>query len=559
MYLFSSFLLAIEWLNPNHYPPWVNFHSETLTFVGLALLIFTSLGNKAATLSLPSIGIAALLLASIPLAQYSLGLGFFRGDAFISAFFSIGLAAAIAVGYSQSLQSREQSGVIWLMPAQVLVVASAVSTLLAFLQWLALTDSISQFLAVTDVGDRAMANLGQPNQLATLLLMGLLGLLLLFECFKLSKTVLVLGATLLTWGMVLTESRTVMLSALVVAMFMVYKSSTRRAAGGPLRLQVSDIAFWLGGFVAAASLLPEVNAALLLGGVREGTLLDSSGRGTIWLQTLYAIKASPWLGYGWNQTHIAHAAGALYYPGDMLFGNAHNVVLDLLAWVGLPLGLFLTFGFGYWFYSRVRLVESTGAIYAMAMLVPFFVHSMLEYPFAYAYFLLMAGLLIGVVEADCLTTRAYTVAKPAAAFTLALMTAAGGYAAFEYVRVEEDYRVARFENLKVGTTPLEYARPDILVHTQLAALLTATRQPAVRNMTDVQMERLRKVSLRFGNRPLVYRYAVALGLNGEPVAAARQMVLFRGMYGERAYKAFSTAFRTLQAEKYPELAAVMLP
>ena len=559
MFQITFLLLAVVWLLPNHYPPWINFHSEALSFIGLALLIFASLKSKAGILSLPPIGLLALILAIIPLAQYVLGLGFFAGDVFISAFFCIGLAGAIAVGYSQSMQSLEQRGVIWLMPTQVLVAASAVSTLLAFLQWLALADSISEFLAVTDVGDRAMANLGQPNQLATLLMMGLLGLVMLFECFKLSKAVLVLGAVLLTWGMALTESRTVMLSALVVALFMTYKVINRRVAGEPLRLQIREIAIWLGGFTAAVVLLPAVNSALLLDGVREGALLDSSGRGTIWLQTLYAIKASPWLGYGWNQTHIAHAAGALYYPGDMLFGNAHNIVLDLLVWVGLPLGLFLTIVFGYWFYSRVQLVKSTGAIYAMAMLLPFFVHSMLEYPFAYAYFLLMAGLLAGVVEADCLTTRAYTVAKPAAAFTLALMTAAGGYAAFEYVQVEEDYRVARFENLKVGTTPLDYARPAILVHTQLAALLTATRQPAVRNMTDVQMERLRKVSLRFGNRPLVYRYAVALGLNGEPVAAARQMVLFRGMYGEPAYKAFSIAFRTLQAEKYPELAAVMLP
>jgi hypothetical protein len=93
----------------------------------------------------------------------------------------------------------------------------------------------------------------------------------------------------------------------------------------------------------------------------------------------------------------------------------------------------------------------------------------------------------------------------------------------------------------------------------MAALLTALRQPAVRGMDNLQMERLRTVSLRFGMRPLVFRYALALALNGKPAAAEHQMQVFRGMFGERTYQRFKTELRRLQAEKYPELAAIRLP
>lgn len=555
----SHLFFIAAWLLPNHYPPWVNFHSESLAFLGLFFLLLARLRHSSCAVAAPTIAILALALAVIPWLQYATDLVFYAGDAFMSSFYAAGLAIAIALGYAHSSPRDVTDARAWLFPAQVLLVASLASCLLAVLQWLSLTDAFSTFVAVTDLGDRAMANLGQPNQLGTLLLMGLAALVVMFELTKISQLLLILGSAFLTWGIVLTESRTAMLSALVMAGFLLYKTRVRRLLGVPLRLQAVHIWLWLGAFYLAAISLPWVNSALLLAGDRNMGLFNDNSRAVIWLQTLHAIYESPWLGYGWNQTSVAQAVGVLYHPGELAFTNAHNIVLDLLAWVGLPLGLLVTAGFVYWLYTRLKAVQSTEAIGAMVMLLPVLVHSLLEFPFAYAYFLLTAGLLIGVVEAACATKTPYRVSRRIAGVALALFGGIGGYSAYEYLLVEEDYRVARFENLRVGTTPADYSRPSILVHTQLAALLTTLRQPAIRGMDSMQMERLRKTSLRFGLRPLVFRYAVALGLNGEPAAADRQMQVFRGMFGERAYQRFKTEIRTLQAEKYPELALLKLP
>ena len=554
----SQFFLIAAWLLPNHYPPWVNFHSEFVTFLGLGVLLWSWLKTSTSPLSLPTISLATLLLAAIPVAQHLFGLVFYAGDAVVSSFYIFCFAVAIALGYANSLV-RAVERCAWQLPANVLVAASAASTLLAVLQWLSLTEGFSTFVTPTDIGDRAMANLGQPNQLASLMLMGLAALVFKFERHKVNPLLFTIVALLLTWGIVLTESRSAILSAAVMAAFIAYKVRSRRLAVEPLRLRAIYIYAWLGAYFLAAMAFPAVNAALLLHEERSIGLLNNNGRAAIWMQTLYAIKESPWLGYGWNQTPVAQAAGALIYPGELSFTNAHNVVLDLLVWVGVPLGLAVSGGFVYWLFTRAKSVTSTGAIYAMAMLTPVLVHSMLEFPFAYAYFLLMAGLLIGIIEADCTTKTPFTVPRRAAIAVLAVFTTIGCYSAYEYLLIEEDYRVARFENLKVGRTEAGYEPPPIFVHTQMAALLAALRQPAVRQMDGAQLERLRKVALRFGMRPLVFRYAVALGLNGEPAAAAKQMLVFRGMFGERAYQRFKVEFQIVQAQKYPELAAIQLP
>ena len=555
----ATVFFVLSWILPNHYPPWVNFHSEFLAFLGLGMLAFTALKNSQTFVAVPKVAVAILVLAALPWLQYIAGLVFYAGDAFVSSFYSAGLAVAVAVGYALSLQPNRITEKAWLLPAYVLSTAAVVSSVIAVLQWLSLTDQINTFVAVTDIGDRAMANLGQPNQLGSLLLMGMVGLVLLFEFFKISGGTLCLATSLLTWSLVLTGSRTAMLSAAVIVLFLAFKTIECRKAGTLLRLTLTYLLLWSATYALAIFALPFINDGLLLSSGRDIKLMNANGRVAIWLQTLYAIAESPWLGYGWNQTPVAQAAGVLHHPGELTFTNAHNIVLDVLAWVGLPLGLVITLAFLYWLVTRLTEVRNTGAVYAAAMLLIIIVHSMLEFPFAYAYFLLMAGLLMGVIEAAHPTATATRISKRLPIVVLAVLAMVGCYSAYEYVLIEEDYRVARFENLRVGQTEEGYVRPNILIHTQLGDLLTALRQPAVREMEPIKLERLRKVSLRFGFRPLVFRYALALGLNSQPAAATQEMLKFRSMFGLNAYQRFKSELRRLQVEKYPELAVIDLP
>lgn len=555
----SSIIFVLSWLLPNHYPPWVNFHSEFLAFAGIFLLLGGLIIKRSLIIKIPRITLFLCLLAAIPWVQLAYGVLFFAGDAFISSFYIFGFLFSIVAGYSCTKKQGGDSVNIWLLPAIMLFSAAFLSALIGWMQWLGLPDSYTTYAMQTEPGERIIANLGQPNQLATLLLMGIIGLIFIRDRRLTGRTGFVLGLVTLTWALVLCESRTALLSAVIVTVYLTGKRVQKKAESTAYQYSKKFIWVWLAGFCFATYALPFVNSLLLLEAGRAIEFTDNNGRVEIWLQTLAAADASPWIGYGWNQTPVAQATGALVYPGGLAYSNAHNLLLDLVVWVGIPLGLVIFGVIVYWAGSRALAIQKPQSVYAMAMLLPFFVHSLLEFPFSYAYFLLVAGLLVGIVESGYLHTQSLTISKKSASCILSLFVLLGGFIGYEYLLIEEDYRYARFENLKVGSTPAEYQRPNIYVSTQLAALLKVLRQQAVPGMSAEQIHLLQKVSLRSGMRPLVFRYAVALGLNGDPAGATKQMRLVKSMFGDTYYSVAKTEMIRLATDEYPQLGAVALP
>ncbi|MFM9878898.1 MAG: Wzy polymerase domain-containing protein [Burkholderiaceae bacterium] len=566
---FTVFTLA--WLLPNHYLPWVNFHSELLAFVAVGLLAVSLWRQSPGAVALPRVAVAAGLLALLPWLHYAMGLVFFAGDAWVASLYGLGFALAVCLGYAgQGSAKYADAPPVFLTIAAAVLAAALLSAAMAWMQWQGVAATLTTFVTHIEAGERAFANLGQPNQLGSLLLMGLVALAYFFQRGTFGKIGSSVATVFLTWALVLTESRTALLSAGALAVFAAYKhyqyrSASDSAAGSKHATFISPqaVVVWLLAYGATSVGLRLINRWFEIGAVRPTTLFEDNGR---WLgvqQMWAAIKEAPWLGYGWNQTTAAQAVGAPQYPGELLLSNAHNLVLDVLVWVGLPLGVALSLALGYWLVTRLARVRSREAAYAMAMLLPLAVHSMLEFPYAYAYFLLTAGVLVGVVEAALdqhqPPQRLGQLPKRWAWASLAVLTALGSYLSYEYILIEDDFRVARFENLRVGRTPEDHVVPDVWMNTQLGALLATLRLQASPEMSAAQVERLRKVSLRFGYRPLVYRYALVLGLRGDAAGASRQMQVVKGMFGPRYYANVTLDLRRLQAEKYPQLAAVLTP
>jgi hypothetical protein len=314
---------------------------------------------------------------------------------------------------------------------------------------------------------------------------------------------------------------------------------------------------WVLLFVLLHVVSPYIDRALLLNAERE-PLFTSNGRALIWHQAVAGIVDSPWLGYGWNQTPTAQMAGALTYPGESTFIYAHNVLLDIIAWNGVPLGLILIGLGGYWFFTRIYRVMGLDASYAMACLLPFVLHSLVEFPFAYAYFLLTAGLMMGVVEASMGFPKGLRISRLWSGSLLVVWTAIGACMAYEYLLIEEDFRVSQFENLHVGKTETSYRVPDIWLLSHMGAMQRASRQPPVPGMTEQQLDDLRRASSRFPHGALGLRYALALGLNGDPAGARHMMAVVHGVYGNKFYDAAKAAW-VEKAEKYPQLRAINLP
>lgn len=232
-------VFSLSWLLPNHYPPWVNFHSELVAFAGLAVLLATLLMKRAQIVCVPEVAVALIALSILPWLQFAAGLVFFAGDAFISSYYILGLATAIAAGYSTTSSLAYKSdgdihatGLMGI--AKMLLFAAMLSSMLGLLQWLGLTEALTTFAMHTESGDRVIANLGQPNQLATLLLMGVASLAFIFERRGVGRVGFFVGVAFLTWCVVLTESRTAVLSGVSTGLFFVYKKQTIRD-GLPIR------------------------------------------------------------------------------------------------------------------------------------------------------------------------------------------------------------------------------------------------------------------------------------------------------------------------------------
>lgn len=543
---------GLAWLAYDHYRPWVNFHSEALALAGVWLLVLSrSLHTRAGPLVAPPFTGWLVLLALLPWAQFALGISLFAGDALLALLYLCGLSAAICLGYSYAIASLDKDSALAPVFYVVWMVA-LVSAAIGLLQWLSLQEFLAMYVVQTDAGDRAMGNLGQPNQLATLLLMGMAALAWTFEQRRIGRTGLIVGITFLSTVLVLTQSRAGMLSALVAGIFLILKNRAKAR-----RVTPASIVVWLAAYGLVVQLLPLIHDILLLSDARSVSFGDNA-RITIWKQMLSGISQAPWVGYGWNQTPTAHAAGSIAVPYSMTYTNAHNAVLDIVAWVGIPLGLLLTGACLYWFLSRMFAIKETHAVYAMACLLPIAVHSMVEYPFAYAYFLLAAGLMVGVVEGARPARKSMELRRLWVGGLLALWGVLGSYLIYEYLLIEEDFRVVRFENLRIGRTPAEYQVPDVWMLSHMGSMLKAARQQALPDMSSEDLENLRKASLRFPYGSLALRNALALGLNGDASGATHQMAVIRGMYGNYYYQAAVSVLRTEQ-EKYPELSQVKTP
>lgn len=552
---FGILFFSSAWLAYDHYEPWVNFHSEALSLLGLGLCVASACLRPQISLiwKIPcsSTVLIGAMISFIWL-QWFFGVGIFAGDALLLSLYLCGLALAISLGFRYASGGAPDTDLKWVFVP--LCVAALLSATIGLLQWLGLEGALGMYVVAADLGDRPMGNLGQPNQLATLLLMGMVSMAWVYTRGFGGRLVCALSVSFLTLVLALTQSRSGMLGAFTASLFLAWKAHKTQG-----RLAPRHFLIWLVGYGFLLLLLPAIYDSLQFGSIRSAnSMFNTSDRFAIWGQALVAITQSPWLGYGWSQTPAAQAVGSMLVPGASVFTFAHNIVLDMLLWNGIPMGGVIVGLCAWWFLSRLRSTTQTHAVYAMAALLPVLVHSMVEYPFAYAYFLLAAGLMVGVVEAAHPQVRVTQMPRKWVALALGFWFCVGCVMVYEYFQVEADYRLARLMNQGLEPTPPNFQPPPIRLLTQLGALLTTTRIHPAPNMPPAELESMRLVLHRFANREVHLNYIFALGLNDNTTEAIRQLAILRAIYGDRSFKVAQFVLRNGQ-KRFPELALVQLP
>jgi O-antigen ligase len=552
--LLASLLGLSSWLAPNHYVPWLSFHSDALMAAAGLLALIGEIGSDFKTRQLLSpLMLATLALACVPLAQALVGLIRFAGDGWMVFGYLLAFALAQLLGWM--LAGRFGIAVLVEGLSGMFIVASLACIGLELYQWLRLV-GLGVFAADLQSGHSPYANVAQPNHLASMLFLGLVAVLYLYERQRLSGSVAAVGAIFIEFGMVMTGSRTAWLT---VALLSVGVWTLRRRAN--LRMPRAACVGVFLSFIAILAAWEPLNDIMLLSPGRTLEVqADAGPRPQMWATMLDAISRQPWFGYGWNQGLVAHSRVADAHPlGGRLIENSHNLVLDLMVWNGVPLGLALTGLLLWWFWRQLRAGRSPPQVYLLAAVAGVFVHALLEFPLSYMYFLLPVGMMMGALDSAIPWRRSLSVPRWLIGGAAAIATALLALIIHEYIEIEANMRVLRFEVARIGTATIESKAPELTLLTQVREYLRFARIESHPGMGPDEIAWMGHVVERFPYAPALFSYALANGLNGRTEMATATLAHLCRMHTKRRCDESLRAWKDLARNRYPQLDAVALP
>ncbi|MBS0315525.1 MAG: O-antigen ligase C-terminal domain-containing protein [Proteobacteria bacterium] len=548
--------IAGAWLLPTHFAPWPAFHVDLLMTLALLPAAFWIVLRRAESVPVHTSAVAVFCVAFIPALQHAAGIVVFAGDAWISGLYLFGFALALLVGARFEQQRPGQLGNVLFA---AIGAGALLSTGLALYQWLRLSGLGLLTVQFPMEGLRPSGNLGQANNLATLLVWGLIALWWGHVNGRCRGWIAAAGAAFIMVGIAATRSRTGWLEvALLGVAALIYRRplETRRQAKALIALGVY--------FIVLNLAWGAISDALLVSAGRGTDTLASAGlRPAAWRMFIDAIAQRPWAGWGWNQQANAHYAFALQHPPlHHVFSSAHNLVLDLLVQNGVPLGTLLVLALGAWFITKALRVATPQACLLLLAIGALGLHAMLEYPQQYAYFLLPAGLMMGALDQMLPIDRASRMLRVrhlrrwAGAALLGLATVLVGWVAVEYNLAERNLTRFRFEIAHVGPSRNSRA-PGLVMLTQLRGLLTNLRVKPHAGMTPQQLAEMQRAVKRYPSDANELLYALAAGLNGQPRVAEDALARICLMTPEESC-ALARAKWRWRAAGVPVLSAVKL-
>jgi len=364
----------------------------------------------------------------------------------------------------------------------------------------------ADFLVMRKEWPMIYGNLGQPNHYATAVSLSLASAAYLYSRRKLP------GA----------------LAAGCSALFLVVLA---------LAASRSPAALWmLPGFVAAQwlvtlSFLAPDEMAVLSSAQRLFQVASGiEPRLELWGEAWRMFLGAPLLGAGFGQFAWHHflqqgASGPTTAPG--VFNHAHNIVLHLMAETGLAGAVFIVGAALLWLIDSRRTVLDPERWWLLALAGIIAIHSLLEYPLWYAYFLGVAALLLGIGAERLLAVRFAGLAR-------AVVGVAALVGSVNLAAVIPPYR--DFERLLFAAGPAASRAADEAAFAQ--AMMQAHREPLLTPYVELAFafgatvdetrlqDKLALVTRAMHFAPVdvvVYRHALLLALAGEREAALAQL------------------------------------
>lgn len=473
----------------------------------------------ASKVGLPKIVVAPFALIGVLLLQLVVATPL---NPFFSFAATIFLVAAVAVA-GLGARSRDLPGTVEVI-AGALVLGGLLTVGIELLQLFRVPGLPESFFSPTPsgTGRRMWGNLNQPNHVASYLAFGLAASLFLAHKCRRARIPLAVAVLLLLLGMSLTVSRITWLHIAVVGGLAGWV-----AAAGERGLRKWVIACVpLVGLVVAYQICNWLVAyANILWHLDLPTSLDErmqQGVGLrkfLWTHAWHIFLAHPWLGGGWGDY-----AWNQYVQTDVLGHvemslNAHNIVLDLLAKLGVVGLLAVALPFLALVRTAWKRRPSPEQAFFYAIILVMAGHSMLEYPLDYLYFLLPFAFALGYVDER-------TLRKPSSSMSWVLMGVFAVCAAVLAGRMWVDYKSVERLYYSHDSAQAEVQRYQVsgqMLLVPYASLAIANNIAVTAETAPVMAMIEHQVVQFYPGSSTVQRWAVALAYQGKTDEAVLQV------------------------------------
>lgn len=397
----------------------------------------------------------------------------------------------------------------WAAFCWALLATGLASVAISLVQVFAPAAADGSWIARSGIAGRAVGNLRQPNHLSSLMMWACVAALWLAESGRLarlggSRLALPLLLFAFVFTIVLSASRTGMVGVLVLAAWGALDRKLSRAARvallcTPLMLAAAWGLMWAWAHLGAHAFGAESRLA-------EGA--GSPSRLAILRNSWALLMAHPWTGVGWGEFNLAWTMTPFPDRPIAFFDHSHNLPMQLLVELGWPLGLLvlcLLAGSLWRVWRASAQAQGAPAVLlrsAFMLVLTIGLHSLLEYPLWYAYFLLPTAFALGLglaPQADEAASSAGAAGQASAAplwrAAGVLLMAGSVFAAWDYLRVVEIYappsgakplmeRIERGQRSVFFSTQADYAAATSFGPGPQA--LAATQRTA-HNLIDVRL------------------------------------------------------------------------
>lgn len=385
--------------------PSATLYNQLMAFAGLGLLVAGLAWGRSLRAGWRNDGVSLSLLLMTAVA---LAAPFTHGLPWSMSLTSIAmlLGALLAAQTGRAVVANQRDQVLTLF-CVALVGAGVLSVVVSLVQMFFPSLADGNVIARSGLVGRAVGNMRQPNHLASLLMWACVASVWLAQGGWLARR---LGGALrgtvalhvllflFVFCVLLSASRTGMIGVVMLALW--GAADARLAPRVRIALGSTLVMFAIGwGILEAYTALSHHAFGAQSRVSEEGA--GSPSRIAIVKNAIGLLQRYPLTGSGWGDFNFAWTMTPFPDRPVAFFDHTHNLELQLLVEMGLPLGL-LTLALlaaGLWT-GFARAVRGSAATRCAAMLVAMIgLHSQFEYPLWYAYFLLPAALAYGLCMA----------------------------------------------------------------------------------------------------------------------------------------------------------------